>query len=141
MCKTHKDRGCQTLIYWSKPASIIISQVSLSFPCFDKRWWPCCNRRCGFLDFKGLFNVFLFLAQWLWWDVVQQQVVCVTVGIVLVYKNNIKSKKMDIQNGYQVWWKDNRADILKEYYEIVGDSRPLSAFLPTHVDFFTEIHF
>ena len=30
---------------------------------------------------------------------------------------------------------------LKEYYEIVGESRPLSAFFPTHADFFTEIHF
>ena len=30
---------------------------------------------------------------------------------------------------------------LKEYYEIVDESRPLSAFFPTHVDFFTEIHF
>ena len=31
--------------------------------------------------------------------------------------------------------------ILKEYYEIVGESRPLSAFFPTHADFFTEMHF
>ena len=31
--------------------------------------------------------------------------------------------------------------VLKEYYEIVGESRPLSAFFPTHVDFFTEMHF
>ena len=30
---------------------------------------------------------------------------------------------------------------LKEYYEIVGESRPLSAFFPTHADFFTETHF
>ena len=30
---------------------------------------------------------------------------------------------------------------LKEYYEIVGESRPLSAFFPTHADFFTEMHF
>ena len=30
---------------------------------------------------------------------------------------------------------------LKEYYEIVGEKRPLSAFFPTHVDFFTEMHF
>ena len=30
---------------------------------------------------------------------------------------------------------------LKEYYEIVGESRPLSAFFPKHVDFFTEMHF
>ena len=30
---------------------------------------------------------------------------------------------------------------LKEYYEIVGESRPLSAFFPTHTDFFTEMHF
>ena len=30
---------------------------------------------------------------------------------------------------------------LKEYYEIVGESRPLSAFFPKHADFFTEIHF
>ena len=29
---------------------------------------------------------------------------------------------------------------LKEYYEIVGESRPLSAFFPTHADFFTEMH-
>ena len=28
---------------------------------------------------------------------------------------------------------------LKEYYEIVGESRPLSAFFPTHADFFTEM--
>ena len=31
--------------------------------------------------------------------------------------------------------------LLKEYYEIVGESRPLSAFLPKHADFFTEMHF
>ena len=31
--------------------------------------------------------------------------------------------------------------MLKEYYEIVGESRPLSAFFPTQADFFTEIHF
>ena len=30
---------------------------------------------------------------------------------------------------------------LKEYYEIVGESRPLSAFFPSHADFFTEMHF
>ena len=31
-------------------------------------------------------------------------------------------------------------DCLKEYYEIVGESRPLSAFFPTHADLFTEMH-
>ena len=30
---------------------------------------------------------------------------------------------------------------LKEYYEIVGESRPLSAFFPTHADFLTEMYF
>ena len=30
---------------------------------------------------------------------------------------------------------------LKEYYEIVGESRPLSAFFPKHADFVTEMHF
>ena len=30
---------------------------------------------------------------------------------------------------------------LKEYYEIVGETRPLSGFLHTHADYFTEIHF
>ena len=30
---------------------------------------------------------------------------------------------------------------LKEYYEIVGESRPLSAFFPKHADFFTKMHF
>ena len=30
---------------------------------------------------------------------------------------------------------------LKEYYEIVGESHPLSVFFPTHVDLFTEMHF
>ena len=30
---------------------------------------------------------------------------------------------------------------LKEYYEIVGESRPLSAFSPKHADFFTEMNF
>ena len=30
---------------------------------------------------------------------------------------------------------------LKEYYEIVGESRPLSAIFPTHAFFFTEMHF
>ena len=30
---------------------------------------------------------------------------------------------------------------LKEYYEIVGESRPLSGFFPTHADFFTEMHY
>ena len=29
---------------------------------------------------------------------------------------------------------------LKEYYEIVGESRPLSAYFPTHADLFTEMH-
>ena len=28
---------------------------------------------------------------------------------------------------------------LKEYYEIVGESRPLSAFFPKHADLFTEM--
>ena len=31
--------------------------------------------------------------------------------------------------------------LLKEYYEIVGESRPLSAFFPKHADLFTELHF
>ena len=31
--------------------------------------------------------------------------------------------------------------ILKEYYEIVDEARPLSGFVPTHADFFTEMHF
>ena len=30
--------------------------------------------------------------------------------------------------------------MLKEYYEIVDEARPLSGFLPTHADFFTEMH-
>ena len=30
---------------------------------------------------------------------------------------------------------------LKEYYEIVGESRPLSGCVPTHADLFTEMHF
>ena len=30
---------------------------------------------------------------------------------------------------------------VKEYYEIVGESCPLSAFLPKHADSFTEMHF
>ena len=30
---------------------------------------------------------------------------------------------------------------LKEYYEIVGESRPLSALFPTHADFLTEMYF
>ena len=30
---------------------------------------------------------------------------------------------------------------LKEYYEIVGESRPLSDFFPKHADSFTEMHF
>ena len=30
---------------------------------------------------------------------------------------------------------------LKEYYDILGESRPLSAFSPKHADFFTEMHF
>ena len=30
---------------------------------------------------------------------------------------------------------------LKEYYEIVEKARPLSEFVPTHADVFTEIHF
>ena len=29
---------------------------------------------------------------------------------------------------------------LKEYYEIVGESHPLSAFFAKHADFFTEMH-
>ena len=36
---------------------------------------------------------------------------------------------------------DNNLLDLKEYYEIVGESRPLSAFFPTRADFFTEMHF
>ena len=31
--------------------------------------------------------------------------------------------------------------MLKEYYEIVGESRPLSAFFPKHADLFTEMRF
>ena len=31
--------------------------------------------------------------------------------------------------------------VLKEYYEIVDEARPLSGFFPTHADFFTEMHF
>ena len=30
--------------------------------------------------------------------------------------------------------------LLKEYYEIVGESRPLSAFFPKQADFVTEMH-
>ena len=31
--------------------------------------------------------------------------------------------------------------LLKEYYEIVDEARPLSEFFATHADFFTEMHF
>ena len=31
--------------------------------------------------------------------------------------------------------------ILKEYYEIVDEARPLSGFFPTHDDLITEMHF
>ena len=30
---------------------------------------------------------------------------------------------------------------LKEYYDIVDEARPLSAFFPKHADSFTEMHF
>ena len=35
----------------------------------------------------------------------------------------------------------DRNTILKEYYEIVDEARPLSGFFPTHADFLTEMHF
>ena len=31
--------------------------------------------------------------------------------------------------------------VLKEYYEIVDEARPLSGFFPTHADLFTEMHY
>ena len=31
--------------------------------------------------------------------------------------------------------------MLKEYYEIVDEARPLSGIFPTHADLLTEIHF
>ena len=31
--------------------------------------------------------------------------------------------------------------LLKEYHEIVGELRPLSAVFPKHADFFTEMYF
>ena len=34
-----------------------------------------------------------------------------------------------------------KAEILKEYYEIVDEARPPSGFFPTHADLFTEMHF
>ena len=38
--------------------------------------------------------------------------------------------------------KKPRTDIyLKEYYEIVNEARPLSGFIPTDTDLFTEMHF
>ena len=37
--------------------------------------------------------------------------------------------------------KSKNCTCLKEYYEIVGESRPLSAFFPKHADLFTEMHF
>ena len=39
------------------------------------------------------------------------------------------------------FFNDKNITHLKEYYEIVGESRPLSAFFPTHADYFTEMHF
>ena len=33
---------------------------------------------------------------------------------------------------------ESAPDYLKEYYEIVGESRPLSAFFPKHADFFSN---
>ena len=30
--------------------------------------------------------------------------------------------------------------MLKEYYEIVDEARPLSVFFPTHADFLMEMH-
>ena len=37
---------------------------------------------------------------------------------------------------YAKWKHEKREKVLKEYYEIVGESRPLSAFSPKHADFF-----
>ena len=48
----------------------------------------------------------------------------------------IQSWKMAIPiDGYYI-----RVSWLKEYYEIVGELRPLSGFFPKHADLFTEMH-
>ena len=41
------------------------------------------------------------------------------------------------------FWTDSKTqfNMLKEYYEIVDEARPLSGFFPTHADFLTEMHF
>ena len=53
------------------------------------------------------------------------------------YNNNHDIIALFIRKIYIKW---HSAFILKEYYEIVGESRPLSGFFPTHADFFTEMH-
>ena len=49
------------------------------------------------------------------------------------YKGKTKRGLSRINNALRMY--------LMEYYEIVGESRPLSDFFPTNADLFTEMHF
>ena len=59
------------------------------------------------------------------------------VGIRIVTRKTM-NKQFNSKALFEMFW-----IFWKEYpdYEIVGESRPLSAFFPTHVDLFTEMHF
>ena len=61
-------------------------------------------------------------------------------NVSLQNRNDIKTQIKGFEVFNYMLWLDG-ITTLKEYYEIVGESRPLSAFFPTHADFFTEMHF
>ena len=68
------------------------------------------------------------------------------VSLIMTRKseNKIRGQPLDIDPAPNVSTQGIHLEnlvALKEYYEIVGESRPLSAFFPTHADLFTEMHF
>ena len=49
-----------------------------------------------------------------------------------------------LNDAFEILWLTKNVFLtlwLKDYYDIVGESRPLSAFVPTHADCFTKMHF
>ena len=62
--------------------------------------------------------------------------------IILVnQKSEVKPEKSNPNNLQKGSWKAKPSQKLKVYYEIVNEAHPLSGFVPTDADCFTEMHF
>ena len=120
-------------------------------------------QQCNFLLFQQFWSTWILISSW---SIQIRANLCKSQWIRVQFLSDTETvlTKMGYHSGGRIWHKNCNISCwhlvkkgllkavskvsesssfisrLKEYYEIVGESRPLSTFFPKHADFFTEMH-